>query len=180
MQHGSGAVPSGARSSRTACVATSREPVVPRGLRFAVALASVALISALAVACSPEYPACNDDAGCQQDGRTEYCVDRQCRQCRDDSHCIAALDPGHVCEGGVCVKIDGYCDPPAHPCPDAMVCRENVCGPECTGDEHCPPGTICTDAHCETPCACVSDADCPEDTICRDCECIPAANRTDE
>ena len=80
----------------------------------------IAMLGALsALACGPDYPACDDDDDCHEN---EYCVDNQCQQCRDDSHCA----PGQTCVGGRCEDIEGYCNG-AGDCPDGQECRNNRC-----------------------------------------------------
>ena len=82
-------------------------------------MAAWALTTASLIACGPDYPNCDDDEDCHEG---EYCVDNQCQQCRNDSHCPA----GQRCNAGRCDDIDGYCTSNSD-CPDGQECRGSRC-----------------------------------------------------
>ena len=86
----------------------------------------------LALGCGPDYPACEDDDDCREN---EYCVNDQCQQCREDSHCPA----GQRCNSGRCDPIEGYCES-NRDCPEGQECDGNRCVATATQDIP-PPDT---------------------------------------
>jgi peptidoglycan-associated lipoprotein len=93
----------------------------PRAKRVAFpALAALAVGVALwGAGCGPKYPACDDDKDCKP---SEFCVNKQCQQCRDDANCA----PGQSCNAGACGDIPGYCDE-TKACPGDQECVGNRC-----------------------------------------------------
>src|SRR5258708_13574222 len=60
----------------------------------------------VASGCKPDYPSCETDKDCQDNGHAkEFCVARKCQQCRDSADCPA----GSTCNAGKCTPIAGYC-----------------------------------------------------------------------
>ncbi|HNZ03337.1 MAG TPA: peptidoglycan-associated lipoprotein Pal [Myxococcota bacterium] len=132
---------------------------------LAVAISLVALASL--TACGPKYPDCNSDKQCKDHG--EYCFNKTCVKCLDDSHC-AQLGPcgtcnqsSHVCVGttgsiGACCSLDSDCD--SNAClkganeitGHCVECLEGTCGAgmRCVGNKCVPLETECDDLR---PCA---------------------------
>jgi peptidoglycan-associated lipoprotein len=92
----------------------------PRAKRVAFpALVALALGAALGAGCGPKYPACEDDKDCHV---KEFCVNKQCQQCREDANC----EQGQSCNAGRCDDIVGYCDQNVA-CPSGQECVGNRC-----------------------------------------------------
>jgi len=96
------------------------------------------------VGCGPTYPDCWDDTHCKS--RNQYCVDGQCRQCRDDSQCNLA-DACNVCNGGSCGRRPSCCTTDAD-CPSGRCWKVEgksygECGVQCKSDADCPPNQNC-------------------------------------
>lgn len=139
-----------------------------------LAISLVALFSL--TACGPKYPNCNSDKQCKDAG--EYCFNKTCVKCLDDSHC-AQLGPcgtcnlsSHVCLGttgsiGACCSLDSDCDSNAclkganevtgkcvecmeGTCGAGMKCVGNRCVPdvECSGAADCGAGRKCENGKC--------------------------------
>lgn len=131
--------------------------------RFA-ALSSLLLAALLLSGCpdaKPSYPACAGDDDCK-DG--EHCVDKQCLQCRDDSHCEAF----ERCQSGGCVLREGACRGDDD-CPSGL-CRQNRCV-ACERDAECGPDRRCSNGACLTRGACKVHEDCEDDEDCIDGVC---------
>jgi glycosidase len=122
--------------------------------------------SVLTHAC-PFLPDCLVDADCAARSPGEVC---RYYACVDASTACECPEGSHCDEGGACVP-DPQCDE-ARPCAAPLICREGVCGPECTGDGECDAGDLCRDFVCVTP-ECAEDADCgdPLNQSCVDLTC---------
>lgn len=127
----------------------------------------------LATGCKPNYPRCKSDAQCAAHG--EVCVNGQCQECKDDSACLTKYPH----EMRSCVE--GRCEmaPECHVTTDCLakgadlICRNNHCVPQCTGDVECGPGQSCVSHKCVA--ACTSDQSCPEGFLCLDGHCTSEA-----
>lgn len=129
------------------------------------------LLGIMAIAlgsCAPEYPECRTDEDCQRVNPNEFCINGQCRECRDDSHC----DRGFQCENGSCRAIPGWCESTSD-CSGGQVCVENFCR-DCDSDGQCQEGYgeryWCDSGRCSD--ACRSDADCPAGQRCVNGGCV--------
>ncbi len=87
------------------------------------------------VACGPDYPNCDNDEDCRE--HDEYCVNDQCQQCREDSHCPA----GQRCAEGRCDPIPGYCSSNSD-CPEGQECDGNRCVASAVAETHLPDPPI--------------------------------------
>lgn len=119
---------------------------VLKGLLLSSAVASLTLF----VGCGPTYPNCDTDEHCEEYG--EYCVDKQCRQCRADEHCNAD-DACKVCGAGyTCVTRSGCChsdlDCARGVCRKAAGDETGDCYGNCKDDSHCPAGQKCAGNMC--------------------------------
>jgi peptidoglycan-associated lipoprotein len=111
-------------------------------------LAYCAVVTGLSLAgCAPDvqYPTCETDEHCKAnaDGESivEYCVNQQCQQCRDDSHC----EQGETCASGRCEE-SSEC-----PCDTPLLCENKKCvEPECVTDEDCAGDQQCRQNSCVT------------------------------
>jgi peptidoglycan-associated lipoprotein len=126
----------------------------------------VACVGVLATGCpdkKAKYPACGKDKDCKEG---EYCVNKQCRQCKTDEHCPR----GRECKNGACVLKSGACDTSAD-CSDGQVCKNHVCT-ACQSDKECGPSARCTeDGRCVERGKCMKDEDCQDDEDCLDGQC---------
>lgn len=96
---------------------------------------SLIFLSALAVACGPTYPNCNNDEQCHEN---EFCVNGHCQACRDDSNCPA----GQRCASGACEAIPGYCANDSA-CAADEECVGNRCRRRSSQAEPTPVATGC-------------------------------------
>lgn len=94
------------------------------------------------IGCGPTYPNCESDDHCSEKG--EFCLNKVCAQCRDNSHCKGA---GMECQSGQCRRRAGYCDD-AVACPGSGKCRDNECGAECLANNECAAGKFCSGGSC--------------------------------
>jgi peptidoglycan-associated lipoprotein len=104
-------------------------------------------------ACKPEYPNCETDEHCAEQG--QVCVGNLCKSCRDDSQCT---EPGKRCSQNECVYRLGYCDA-QRACPGSQKCRDNKCGPQCLGNNECDANEFCDSGSCATKPECGPNAD---------------------
>lgn len=118
----------------------------------------------MVTACGPDYPNCDDDEDCAE--HSEFCVDGQCQQCRDDANCPT----GQACNGGRCDPIPGYCDATTA-CPAGQECVNNRCQaiPQCDAARPCPAGQECRNgscsaitSYCDEATPCPAGQDCVE------------------
>lgn len=144
-------------------------------LFFAAAL--VIALGALLGACR-SYPECKRDEHCVDYGRgTPYCVERVCRECRDDSQCGFC----EQCDGYQCVRTPGCCGDDAD-CPSPQICRDQRCGPQCLSDADCGDLERCLSGEC-VEVECRTDDQCPDGFRCENYSCVeipdstPCANR---
>lgn len=112
-----------------------------------------------------KYPQCETDEQCKQDASgnaiNEYCVNKQCQQCREDAHCEA----GQVCANGRCQQASEC------PCEAPLVCQNDKCvQPECVTNEDCEAGKIC-DANVCVDAPCTTDQECGAGMVCNDGVC---------
>ena len=128
-------------------------------------------------ACPPSYPKCHNDEHCQTDGRTEWCVESMCKQCRDDSHC-SKNNPCMQCgldrtcsKKPKCCLSDAEC--PGEKCwkDDANPTLPGECGDLCLRVV-CPAGQKCVGGSCIPDKVCVDDAGCPPNHKCIEGNCI--------
>lgn len=139
--------------------------------------ALVFVLGALLGGCR-SYPECKRDKHCVDYGRgTPFCVDRVCRDCRDDSHCGFC----EQCDNNSCVRTPGCCADDAD-CPSPQRCRDNRCGPQCLSDADCGEMERCLSGTC-VEIECRTDEDCPDGYRCENFSCVqivdntPCANR---
>jgi peptidoglycan-associated lipoprotein len=116
---------------------------------FAVAIAAVAF---LAVGCGPKYPNCENEEHCKEHG--EHCVDKLCRECGSNDHCVAKTgDACKICSANnTCVKEPGCCksdmDCPGGKCWKNEGAETGRCGGECRTDGDCPADKECIGEKC--------------------------------
>lgn len=129
-----------------------------------------------------EYPACETDEECAAHG--EYCIDLQCKPCREDSHCnqqdaCLLCGPEHTC-----VARPGCCHSDLD-CPEG-ICRvpagatAGECFGKCKDDGQCPTGqrcdgSLCVPAEGAKPCATRDDCGEGEDCVggaCAEAGCL--------
>ncbi len=131
---------------------------------------------ALAAACGPSYPNCDKDAHCK--GHNQVCVDKMCRDCRDDSQCNL-VDPCRVCGTAyLCEARPGCCKSDLD-CPGGRCWKSGgttgTCGGQCQDSSHCPAGQRCAGGACVPDAECTSDAGCDSGQRCVNGSCITAA-----
>ena len=137
----------------------------------------ILLIAAgLLLACGPSYPECDSDDDCAS--HNQVCVDKFCRDCRDDSQCNR-VDPCMACEAYACGRRAGCCKSDLD-CPDGRCWRRSgeptgTCGGQCQADEHCPEGQRCLGGNCVPDSQCSTDADCPTGQTCVNGACQAAS-----
>ncbi len=133
---------------------------MPNFLRLPLILAFVLS----SVACSPDYPACEDDSHCQEKG--EFCLNNQCAQCREDANCKGTCQ--QCAPSGQCEKIVGCCGS-NNDCPSGQVCRKDVCGYECDDRNPCAAGFVCENNRCVCEPTCDERTNCPFGSKCMGC-----------
>jgi len=133
-----------------------------RGVWLHILPPFVGVLVLILSSCGPEYPECRTDEDCQRVNPEEFCINGQCRQCRDDTHC----ERGYQCDNGSCQRIPGWCETTSD-CSGGQVCRENFCQ-DCQGDGECVEGYgeryWCDNGRCSD--ACRTDEDCPAGQQC--------------
>jgi len=136
-------------------------------------LAAVVALVAGICACGPAYPECESDEHCES--HREVCVDRFCRECRDDSQCNI-VDPCMSCKGYACVRQAECCktdlDCPNGRCWKRADDRTGACGGLCQQDDHCPGGQRCEGGNCVPDSQCTVSTDCTEGHDCVDGKCV--------
>lgn len=149
-------------------------PTFSQILRRLVWRASVilTLVSCLG-ACGPSYPDCDSDEDCAS--HRQVCVDRFCRDCRDDSQCNI-VDPCMECRGFACARQSGCCKSDLD-CPDGRCWKRSgepsgTCGGQCQDASHCPVGQRCEGGNCVPDSQCATAADCSEGHDCVDGKCL--------
>jgi len=135
-----------------------------------IALAALCLGFA---ACGPSYPECDNDDDCAS--HRQVCVDRLCRDCRDDSQCNI-VDPCMVCNGYACARQSECCKSDLD-CPNGRCWKRSGestgdCGGQCQDDNHCPGGQRCQGGNCVPDSQCTTSADCTEGQECVDGQCM--------
>lgn len=144
-----------------------------RAIKFVLA-ASTLIALVFSMGCGPKYPDCSSDEHCKERG--EYCVNKMCRPCADDSHC-STNDACKFCgEGYTCQRQSGCCtsdlDCPGGKCYSVEGSVTGECGPKCRSGADCPPGTVCKNGQCVPDVECNSDADCPAGKKCVNGSCV--------
>jgi peptidoglycan-associated lipoprotein len=120
----------------------------------------VLTVGLLGVGCKPDYPTCETDKDCKDNGHEkEFCVARKCQQCRDAADCPT----GNTCNAGKCDPIKGYCKSKSE-CPANQECIANQCQ-ACKSDSQCPSGH-CVKGACSAKKACKTEDDCAQDEDC--------------
>ncbi|HEY2728991.1 MAG TPA: OmpA family protein [Polyangia bacterium] len=110
--------------------------------------------------CKPDYPSCETDKDCQDNGHAkEFCVARKCQQCRDSADCPT----GNTCNAGKCTPTAGYCKSNSD-CPANTACIANKCQ-ACKSDKECPSGH-CVKGACLAKKPCKTEDDCAQDEDC--------------
>jgi len=132
-------VRSGERRLHVVCSALRRRNLARNGQLFFLLMVFVLLALP---GCRPDWPRCENDEHCQDDGHTGYCVNGQCQECRNDGDCPA----GQECLGYRCVArpeclADGDCG-------QCQACRGFKCLPECQTASDCPAGARCDNGCC--------------------------------
>ena len=153
-------------------------PRVPkRGPHSSLLMLVVLAMGAIWVsACGPEYPSCEKDEHCVS--HNQVCVDKMCRDCRDDSQCNA-VDPCMTCSNtSVCERRQSCCQSDLD-CPDGRCWKSGnapgTCGGECQSNDHCPEGQRCAGQSCVPDRSCTDDAGCSEGERCVQGQCTNAA-----
>jgi len=133
----------------------------------------IPFIAMVLSACPPavKYPQCATDADCKKDAKgaaiDEYCVNKQCQECRDDSHC----DAGEMCSNGRC-ETKPECTK-NEDCGDNKICEAQKCvDAECQTDEDCEAGHYCGNYKCIAGCA--TDQHCGAGMRCEAGSCVDA------
>lgn len=115
---------------------------------------------------SIQYPKCETDDDCKANAAgeaiAEYCVNQQCQQCREDSHCV----DGQVCKDGRCGAASEC------PCPEGKTCESDKCVAfECAQDADCSAGQRCENHACLAM-RCMSDMECGGGSHCSEGLCV--------
>lgn len=148
--------------------------------------------------CSNEAVVCPDGQVCDAD--SGECVGAPCEadeDCDDMDACttdtctdgacafedVVCEDDGDLCTTEACNADSGECESTAVECPDGQTCDadsgECVDVAECTTDDDCEDGEVCTDGACVTP-DCTSDDDCADGEVCDDGACVTACTSDDD
>jgi len=119
---------------------------------FWIVATLAASLGLLAMGCGPKYPNCENDEHCVEKG--EVCVDKLCRECGTNDHCVAKTgDKCKICSANfTCVKEPGCChndlDCPGGKCWKSAGAETGRCGGECRGDGDCGEGKECIGEKC--------------------------------
>lgn len=129
------------------------------------------------VACGPKYPNCDSDKQCKEKG--EYCYDKKCVKCIDDSHCAqmgpcGKCSPNHECklplgEIGDCCSLDNDCR--SKHCLVAGGAETGKCV-QCKENPDCGSGMKCVNNSCVPDVECSSDTDCGQGRKCDGGKCV--------
>jgi len=129
------------------------------------------------VGCGPKYPNCENNEHCKE--HNEYCVDKLCRECGTNDHCVAKTgDKCKVCSGNyTCTKQPGCChgdlDCPGGRCWKAEGAETGQCGGMCRDDSHCKDGEECIGEKCvPKPKAGCEPGSCGPGKKCQDGVCV--------
>jgi len=141
-----------------------------------LALSLTALVALSA--CGPKYPNCDSDKQCR--GVGEYCFNKTCVKCIDDSHC-AELGPcgrcnvgSHTCEGttgniGDCCSLDSDCS--SNVCLKGANDLVGKCV-ECIQNTDCGQGMKCANYRCVPDTECSDETPCPAGKKCESGRCV--------
>jgi peptidoglycan-associated lipoprotein len=138
---------------------------------FIVIIGAVLFMSA---GCGPKYPACETDEHCKE--HNEFCVDKICRQCRDDANCNVE-NPCKICGPSYTCEKKLNCCTSDLDCPGGK-CWKSVAGSptgqcaQCVADTDCPQNQKCVAGRCAPKGECESDAQCPAGKKCVDNFCV--------
>lgn len=155
-----------------------------RNKQTILGMALVVFGAMLFLGCGPTYPECSTDEHCQEQG--QYCVNKMCRDCADDSDC-AGQNPCKVCgDGYSCVQNPGCCtsdlDCPGGRCWAVAGTNFGECGARCRVEgatEDCPSGQICKGGNCVPNVECTDASQCPPGKACVSGACVLAACTVD-
>ena len=137
---------------------------------------SVAALISL-VACGPKYPNCDSDKQCEE--HNEYCLDKTCVKCIDDSNCsqmgpCGKCSTNHECQLpsgniGDCCSLDADCM--SKHCLIAAGTETGACV-QCIQNPDCGSGMKCVNNSCVPDVECSTDADCGQGRKCDNNKCI--------
>lgn len=131
----------------------------------AILLAVTALVAG---GCGPKYPKCEKDDHCKDKG--ELCVEGQCQQCRDATHC----GEGQQCAGGRC-EAKPECAGDGE-CANNQVCRSGKCQTECSAEGDCGAGMKCKSNRCVDKMLCDGPSECGAGMDCKSGRCTSVDN----
>jgi len=144
--------------------------MIRQSLTMAIAAMGVLGLLLCGLGCGPEYPRCNTDDHCAEQG--EYCVDNMCRECAKDSHC--GDDPCKSCNASnTCERQRGCCTSDAD-CPGGKCLMSGNKGQcvQCIANEDCTAGNVCKANQCVPDVECTTDAQCPPGKQCVQGSCV--------
>jgi peptidoglycan-associated lipoprotein len=150
----------------------------PRNSAAAVStlVAALAGLAALATGCGPSYPNCDKDDHCKR--QNQVCVDKLCRDCRDDAQCNRVY-PCRVCGSGYTCETKPGCCKSDLDCAGGRCWKTGgatgSCGGQCQTDDHCPAGQRCAGGACVPDVACTDDEGCGPGQRCERGKCVAAA-----
>jgi peptidoglycan-associated lipoprotein len=129
------------------------------------------LLSLAFLGCKPKYPACEKDKQCTKKHPGQFCVNKKCVQCKDDSNC----DKGESCEAGLCEEIEDFCQS-KNDCDQGELCKNNRCTPGCELTADCAAGQKCLGQECVGSDKCASSSDCITGQECVENRCQTPTN----
>ncbi len=143
---------------------------------FSVGTLIMAALSLTLFGCPkpPKYPACKTDEHCTAkvngNDKDEYCVQEQCQECIETSHCA----DGYECNGGRCdAKPECTAD---DQCAENQLCESEKCvDVDCTTDDDCGAGEKCDSGKCIAS-GCTSDQECGAGMVCESGDCVEGDN----